>query len=205
MISSARLLVAAFVCCALPSGAFSQAAEPEVDLQALDQAVFLFGGRLHDGNIGDNFLPVRVDFEDNYILGGGYNRVFWSQPDGFSLGIEAGFAARFGEGFSAELWYGPFLRYDGWVLADTFRISPSLIFGLSIVTDTIGSETDRAATISSTDGRMLFYLTPEVSIASVDNPEFEIFWRGQHRSSGYGLLGYMHGANAVTFGVRHRF
>ncbi len=170
-----------------------------------DQAVALFGGRLHDGNIGDNFLPAWVKFENNYILGGTYERILWSQTDGWALGAEIGMAARFGtDDPSAELWGAAFARYNGLVFND-IRISPSLIWGLSHVTDTIGSEAARAARTSDTNGRTLFYLTPEIALSSVHFPELEVFWRGQHRSGVYGMIGSMFGANAVTFRLRYRF
>lgn len=198
-------VVAALVCASVSDSLAEGVAAPSVVPDKPDQGIALFAGRLHDGNIGDNFFPAWVEFEDNFIIGTAYDRTLWSHPDGWAFGAELGLAARLGaDDPSAEIRGGAFARYDGLVL-NGIRISPSLIWGLSYVTDTIGSEAERAARTSDTDGRTLFYLTPEIALSSVEAPEFEIFWRGQHRSGGYGIIGSMFGANAVTFGVRHRF
>ncbi|GGA37192.1 hypothetical protein [Pelagibacterium lentulum] len=188
----------------LPVAAWAQEEAVSQD-NGFEQGVFFFGGRLHDGNIGDNFAPFGVSFEDNFIVGGGFDRDVWSQTNGLAIGVEIGTALRFGESASIELWGGPYLRYDGLIVSDALRISPKIVGGISLVSDTIGSEAERAENTTDTDGRVLFYLTPEISISSLHRPELEYFWRGQHRSGGYGTLGSMFGANAVTFGMRYKF
>lgn len=183
-----------------PGGASNQAP------QILDEALFIFGGRYHTGFYWDSFVPG-ASFEGNFALAIGYQKFYQIAPNGWNFGLEVGFAARFGEDpATAELWAGGVGRYDGWVLGDSIRVSPSMTVGLSAVTDTMGVEKERAAT-QSKSANLLFYLGPEVSLSYVDNPGYEVFWRAQHRSGGWGLTGFppIDAVNAVTGGVRFKF
>jgi hypothetical protein len=63
----------------------------------MDEAAFVFGGAM----IARVFNPFE-GFEDNYFLGGGYQRL-WGDPDGFRFGGEVGLAGRFGPANSLEV------------------------------------------------------------------------------------------------------
>lgn len=167
-------------------------------------AAFVLGGRYHTEHQEDMFNPLGpfgMDYEDNFLLGGGYQRFFLTSS-GLSFGWEVGTALRFGEDVSGELWGGGVLRYDGLVLGDV-RISPAISFGLSAVTNTMGVEAEREAFTAGGDATLLFYSGPEINLSWKDNPNMEVFMRVQHRSGGWGALGEMgDGANANSVGMR---
>ena len=124
---------------------------------------------------------------------------------GFGLGIEAGLAARLGEGASGEAWAGVVGRYDGFVIADTLRITPALTVGLSVVTGTMGIEARREREVGGS-ATLLFYLGPELDFSLVDHPNVEVFMRIQHRSGAWETLGNLRdGANANVIGARWTF
>ena len=114
-------------------------------------------------------------------------------------------AGRFGNAASLELWAGVVGRYE-FTIFDSFRLSPSLTLGFSLATGTLdGIETVR---VTETGGNniLLFYLTPEVSFSSLDNPQLEFFVRAHHRSGAWHTIGNMEaGADSTTFGVRYHF
>ncbi len=139
------------------------------------------------------------------MLGAGYQTFFAEPLPDWHLGAEIGAAFRGGSGLSGEIWGGAVARYDGFRLGEDLRVSPSVTFGLSAITDPMGIEADRAQQRQANPA-VLFYLTPEVSFSSVDNPATEVFFRLHHRSGAWGTLGGMgDGANAQVLGVRHRF
>ncbi|MGJ8528686.1 hypothetical protein [Maritalea sp.] len=173
--------------------------------QNYEHSVFAFSGRFHSGYFGASFtLPI--NFEDNYIVGVGYQRFLDTDPNGWNLGLELGLAGRLGANSSAEVWGGGVVRYDGWILGDTWRVSPSLTAGISVVSDTIGVEKTREAAAGQL-ADILFYLAPEISVSNVDNPQYEIFTRVQHRSGLWGLTGFtsIDGSNAIAAGFRYKY
>jgi hypothetical protein len=167
--------------------------------------VFFFGGRFQSGVFHDTFLFWNSNYETNYFIGAGYQEFVASPGAGFHVGIELGLGARIGvnEPSSFETWFGYLVRNDGFTLGDTFRISPAITAGLSMVSGTIGVETERAAW-HNRDVRLLFYLGPEISVTYLPMPEFEAFFRIQHRSGLYGVMAPVDGSNAATFGIRYK-
>ncbi len=201
----AALLLA--LLCAAPAQAQIFGTDPEAGLSEADQNVFFFGGRFHSGSFYNSSFLWALDYDDSYILGAGYQNYFYRSDWSFQLGGEIGVSARIGlDGpSSAELWAGLVFRHDGVVFFDTFRISPSLTVGYSLVTAPIGSEADRAAGLG-VDVPFLVYLGPELAVTMVDNPDVEGFFRVQHRSGGFGLIMEgMNGSNAVTAGLRYKY
>jgi hypothetical protein len=178
-------------------------AQSLLDPQRIDQRAFVFAGRFHSGWAGESFRFWESPYEDNFVLGAGYQRFFGEWPDTLHWGAEFGIAARLGEVDSLEAWGGVVARYDGWLIADTVRISPAITWGLSAVTDTIGVETERAGWIDS-DVPILFYLGPELNISLKDQP-VEAFWRIQHRSGAWGTIAHIDGSNANVVGLRWKF
>jgi hypothetical protein len=207
----AKLLLTALLLLAAPLAAAPAAAQdtaaPAVDtLGDLDRNLFLFGGRFHQHWFWDTFIPTNLTYEDNFFIGGGVQQFPWRTGWGVNFGVEIGMGVRFGanEPTSLEGWSGLVTRFDGFELFDRFRVSPSVVLGLSFVTDTIGVESGRAtgATKSPT---MLVYMAPEIAVTALDNPGIEYFARIQHRSGGLGFIMDFDGSNAVTAGVRVSF
>jgi len=173
--------------------------------QGRDQAVFAFGGRYVDGYFEHALAPLVADYEDNVVLGAGYQKFLAEPLPDFHLGVEAGLALRGGQQASGEVWAGAVARYDGWTIGEQLRISPAFTFGLSAVTNSIGVEAERAADRHADPG-LLFYLAPEINLSAPDNPDTELFYRVQHRSGAWGTMGDMFdGHNAQVIGLRHHF
>lgn len=195
-----RLLSCSVVVLATP--AFAQS--PENLGVGKDKAAFVFGGRYVDDYFENSFLPFIPPYENNYVLGVGYQQFFLEPLENWRIGAEVGVAARFGESLSGEAWAGVVTRYDGWTFGDGWRISPSLTFGLSAITDTIGAEKDRVAQANG-NASVLFYLSPELSLGSTTDDN-EVFYRLHHRSGAWGTLGNLaDGHNAHVIGLRHKF
>ena len=172
----------------------------------LDQSFFGFGGGYIAGYFNDiTRHPLDNDFYGDSILGLGYQKFFATNPDGFSAGAEVGIGARFGVSApSAEVWAGGVVRYDGIKLFDMLRVTPAVTVGFSFVTGKLRTEADRERS-SGDSASVLFYLGPELDFSLVDQPEWEVFTRIQHRSGLYGTIANIDGANALTVGLRHRF
>ncbi|HEY4200453.1 MAG TPA: hypothetical protein VGM83_07805 [Devosiaceae bacterium] len=171
-----------------------------------DDAVFVFGGRFQTKYFEWSLLPLWTTYEDNFVLGGGYQHFFLDNDNGIRLGGEVGVAGRFGSTDpTGELWAGLVVRYDGWKLGNAM-ISPSLTFGLSAETGTVGIEKRHEHEWPGGDASLLIYLGPELNLSFADNPNIDYFWRIQHRSGAWGTVGNMgDGANATTVGIRYHF
>jgi hypothetical protein len=173
-------------------------------LSQYDEAVFFFGGRFHQNWFGTSLSPLELTWDDTVIAAAGYQQTWFDWYD-IRLGGEVGLSGRFGgDGASAELWGGLFLRYDGLVVADTLRISPAWITGLSITTGTQGWEGERMDAWGKFEP-LLIYLGAELNFSLVDQPQWETFVRVHHRSGGYGFIADIDASNAITGGVRYKF
>ncbi len=170
---------------------------------ASDQNVFVFGGTFQEQWVWETALFWRDHYEDNFFAGVGYQNFLYHSDWGFKAGVELGAGLRMGSTASTEIWGGPVIRYDGLHIGD-LNISPSVTAGLSLVTDTIGVETERAADIGSSVP-ILFYLGPEISFSLASNPNVELLARIHHRSGGYGTIAEIDGSNAATLGLRTKF
>lgn len=169
-----------------------------------DQKVFIFGGRMGESDMAGMLNPFTAEYEEAIVLGGGYQHFLIEPIEDLKFGLEAGAAVRTGEETTGEVWGGVVGRYDGFVVGDTLRISPSLTFGASAVTGTMGTEAEREA-IDGLPGDFLFYLSPEISFSTVENPSSEVFWRLHHRSGAWNTFGGGGSANATTIGIRTSF
>jgi hypothetical protein len=168
------------------------------------ESMFLFGGTLTRGSMGDTTDITNVTYEKNYVIGLGYQRYPWSWGNLY-LGGEIGVAGRFGERASGEIWAGPTLSYD-LILANRLRITLGFTAGFSVVTNTIGIEREREISQPGRDATLLGYLGPEIAIATTAHPKIELFYRLHHRSGANETFGkMMEGANANVFGLRFRF
>ncbi|HEV7718340.1 MAG TPA: hypothetical protein VGO70_05115 [Arsenicitalea sp.] len=200
--SARRLLITASVVVACLA-ALPVRAETVHDIDPLDNAVFVFGGRFHSQYFQWGFVPMFATYENNFLLGAGYQHFFLS-GNNVRIGGEVGAALRFGDSTSQEVWAGIVGRYDGFVLGNV-RVSPAFTFGLSYETGTVGIEGTRQAMYGG-DPTILFYMGPELNLSWADNPNFEVFWRIQHRSGAWGTVGnFSDGANATTVGLRWHF
>lgn len=184
----------------LVAPAFAQTAQD--DAETLDETVFVFGGPLTTGYFSDAIQPWQWELEPNAFVGAGYQRFFHSY-ESFQLGLEAGVGVRIGTPVSAEAWAGVVGRLTE-VEIGPINIAPSIVGGLSVVTDTIGSETTRTLAAGQS-AALLFYLAPEIAVSHDDHPEWEAFGRIQHRSGGFGTIAHIDGSNALTAGLRYKF
>lgn len=198
------LIVAAMIVAA--SSAFAQEPEPApVPVADAERKVFVFGGRMGESWMEEMLNPFTANYEDTIIVGGGYQHFVAEPVEDVKLGLEVGAAMRTsGQETTGEVWGGLVGRYDGLVINDAIRISPSLTFGASAVTDTMGVEAEREAA-DGLPGDLLFYLSPEISIANMDHPETEVFWRLHHRSGAWNTFGGGGTANATIVGIRTSF
>lgn len=178
------------------------ALSPPPSFAQSDQNVFVLGGRFQTGHIQDTFRFWEDHYEDNFFAGVGYQH-FIHQYDGFRLGGEIGLGVRAGDRASAELWFGAVARYDGLHIGD-LNISPALTAGFSLVTDTIGIETERAAELGH-GVPFLYYLGPEIAVSHAQNPNMELVVRVHHRSGGFGTIAAIDASNAATAGLRYKF
>ncbi|MCI0378747.1 MAG: hypothetical protein L0215_14155 [Gemmataceae bacterium] len=153
------------------------------------------------GHTADVF---NVTYDDNYVIGLGYQCYPWSAHN-FHLGGEIGLANRFGDAYTAEVWAGPTLRYDGIRLADLLRITPSMTAGFSAVTESMGHERVRE-NAKRGEASFLFYLGPEIAVSSPAYSNIEVFYRLHHRCGGHRTLGHLsEGYNANVVGLRLRY
>lgn len=198
-------LATAALAVALLTPVLPAAAQDQTGLFDGERNVFFFGGRFHSHWFWDTFWPFGVPYEDNYFLGAGAQQYLWSPTPDLDFGVEAGVGTRFGaeSETSFEAWGGGVARY-GFDVFDKWRVSTSLTLGLSFVTAPIGIEAKRAKSAPKPVD-MLVYMAPEIAVSPLDNPDFEVFYRIQHRSGGLGLIMSFDGSNAATAGVRFKF
>ena len=186
--------------------ALAQSATPS--MSTWDRDVFFFAGSFEREWFPDGLFPLEVlwtpnFFEDNHIIGGGYQQ-FFAEAYGFKFGLEGGLAGRFGSSNSSfEAWGGGVIRAPS-IDIGRLRITPAITGGLSAVTGTIGVETERAQSVNRTLP-LLFYMGPEIDFSDAEQPNWEVFWRLQHRSGGYGIIAPVDGSNADTIGLRYKF
>ncbi len=169
------------------------------------EAIFGFGGALTKEDMLKSAALFPVEYERNAILGGGYQ--FYPYRIGnVKLGGEIGVAARFGKGFTGEVWVGPVARYEQIRLGERLFITPSFTAGLSLVTDAQRGREREQEIKDDGNANVLFYLGPEINVSFSEDSSTEFFWRLHHRSGGGKTLGNMKGAtNANVFGVRYKF
>jgi len=175
-----------------------------------DRNVFFFGGRFQHDWIWDTLNVAADHYENNYVIGGGYQQFFTGKWAGFRLGAEFGIAGRLSadgsDPHSFETWYGYVLRHDGIAIGDAIRISPAVSTGFSMVTDLIGIERERAGWYPENGPvQLLFYLGPEINVTATAFPNWELFFRIHHRSGLYGAIAKVDGSNGATLGVRYKF
>lgn len=193
-----KLTAIALVASLFVSPAVAQEATPSGD-----RKIFVFGGLMGEGYMHELLVPFATTYEDTVLLGVGYQQFIAEPFDDFRVGLEVGGAARIGAQTTGELWGGVVGRYDGWQV-NGLRISPSMTFGVSVVDKAVGVEAARAAA-QGYPAEVLFYLSPEISFATEENPNVEAFWRLHHRSGAWNTFGGGGSANATTIGLRTSF
>jgi hypothetical protein len=166
--------------------------------------VMVFAGQYAINNLGGTINPFTATHENQGIVAFAYGHDFYRWQD-VVVGVEVGTGLRFGLGSAGELWGGINIRYIGFVLFNTLRIGGGITVGLSGITKATGIEAQREIKDNGS-AALLAYLGPELTMALVDNPNWELVYRIQHRSGAYGLIAnFIEGANANTLGIRYRF
>jgi hypothetical protein len=213
------LLAAPVTSPADPMVSFNQ---PEGDSSS--NSVQVFGGLMSTRSLLST-LTYNLQYQDvrpaydNYMAGVAYDHDFWRWGKVVKMGAEVGVADRFGHYAvccdikvysssmlnSGEVWGGLRLRYEGLVLFNVLRISPSAAIGLSAVTDSIGRERERELTQHG-DARFLLFFGPELAFSLRKHENIELTIGVHHRSGANGAIGHLdEGYNANTFGLRFRF
>lgn len=169
------------------------------------EAIFGFGGALTKEDMLKSAALFPVEYERNAILGGGYQ--FYPYHIGnVKLGGEIGVAARFGKGFTGEVWVGPVARYEQIRLGERLFITPSFTMRPQPCHGCAAGPRARTGNQDDGNANVLFYLGPEINVSFSEDSSTEFFWRLHHRSGGGKTLGNMKGAtNANVFGVRYKF
>lgn len=169
------------------------------------EAIFGFAGAMTKEDMLKSAALIPVEYERNAILGGGYQFYPYSIGN-VKLGGEIGIAARFGKGFTGEVWAGPVARYEQIKLGERLFVTPSFTAGLSLVNDAQRGREREQEIKDDGNANVLFYLGPEINVSFSEDSSTEFFWRLHHRSGGGKTLGNMKGAtNANVFGVRYKF
>lgn len=169
------------------------------------EAIFGFAGAMTKEDMLKSAALIPVEYERNAILGGGYQFYPYSIGN-VKLGGEIGIAARFGKGFTGEVWAGPVARYEQIRLGERLFVTPSFTAGLSLVNDAQRGREREQEIKDDGNANVLFYLGPEINVSFSEDSSTEFFWRLHHRSGGGKTLGNMKGAtNANVFGVRYKF
>lgn len=197
------LCIALTFACAGPAAAQS-ASRRDADPPLRTQSAMLFTGVFSKGDLGQAIVDPFYPHEDNYIVGAAFALDMAKLGAGFTIGAELGLAGRFGNNTigSSELWAGPTIRYRGFTIGDTLTIAPALILGFSVVTGSIGVESEREQKHGGTSS-LLFRFTPELAFRFKQVPNFELVYRIHHRSGLYGTLGDLReGSNAHVLGLR---
>ena len=193
-------------------------------------SLMLFGGMMSTSNLASTlFFNTIPNFGmqpnhphyDNYIVGATYQRDF-IHALGWAVAGEIGVADRFGHYAvccsplqatvtsssvlnSGELWFGPAVRYDAFVLFKTLRIVPGFTAGFSLVTNSIGAEEGKVQ-FEPGNATFLGYLGFDVAFSLVGLPEWELVIEEHHRSGAHQLFGHLYeGYNANVVGLRYRF
>jgi hypothetical protein len=175
----------------------------EIDCQPI-QSIFVFGGQFTKRSMGNTADMFNVEYDDNYIVGLGYQRFPWTLRR-FYFGWEIGVAGRFGDLTSAELWGGAALRHRGITFFDRLTVTASFTAGFSAVTEAQGFEHHREISRDG-DASFLFYLGPDIALSIPAFPNTEFFYRLHHRCGANGTLGDLsEGYNANVIGVRFKF
>lgn len=191
----------AALCAVAPQHTFAQDASSVTG----DSNMFVFGGVYSSESVGETFNFFGTDYQDAYLLGGGYQHFFIGEEGGLRAGLEAGAALRKGPDVSGEGWAGVVLRADDILENEQLIVSASVTGGLSLITNPLDVEVARELSRDG-DSTFLFYMAPEISVSTPSSPNTEVFWRVQHRSGGWNTLGNMgEGANANTIGLRWNF
>lgn len=166
--------------------------------------VFVFGGVLTNGTMGQSLDPFTVSYEHNYILGGSYDRQFYDFKSIFIVNGQVGVADRFGDGNSGELWGGAHVQARIPVFGGAY-VTPGLTVGLSAVTNAIGIEIQRQEE-NHGNAHLLFMFSPELALTLPSYPDWDLVYQLHHRSGLFGTLGHMEeGTNAEVVGLRYHF
>lgn len=174
------------------------------ELLSRKDSITVFGGIYTTENMGRSFNPL-ANHDSTYLIAGAYRHEFIKLPWNIVLGGEIGVGLRFGTGSYGEIWAAPTARVVGIPLGNAAVMSIGFVAGFSGITNPTKLERQREYEHSG-NSKLLFYFSPELTLALRKVPNREIVFRLHHRSGLYGTLGQMReGSNTHVVGLRWLF
>ena len=162
--------------------------------------VFLYGGQMTDGTLGDAF-SASSSLENSYLMTVGAGREFYRYDDWISLELEGQFVQHFGIQDHEEFNLALVLRWLPFPWDSYLDTSFAAGDGLSYATEVPEIESERH------DGeatRLLNYLMFELAFNLPQLPRWSLITRIHHRSGIFGLFDGVHGgSNAVCVGLKY--
>ena len=160
----------------------------------------LFAGQMTDNHWEEVFVPGKVEFLESWFIGLGRGYEWSTRLPRTTLGIEGQLVGHFRIQDHLEFNVPVVIRY--YPAKPIVPPLDSIAFGLGLSTTTKKPQTE-----INRDGetsRTLIYWMGELDF---DLPQDGISFavRLHHRSDAYGLFATDSGANAIAFGIKHRF
>ncbi len=154
--------------------------------------------------VRDKIPPWDWDYREDYIFGVTASRRIFSIADILHFEPEIGFGQRYGKQHESEIWAALFVRFDGFPWNSYLHTSIAISTGLNYATDISEIEEKRGGAYGGS--QLIHYLAPEITFALPNHLDKQLFFRGHHRSGGYGLVSETRGgAQYGTMGIRFLF
>jgi hypothetical protein len=156
--------------------------------------------------------PWRYNYGDSGIVSGAVSRRVLTFANVIDVEPEIGIGQRFGDMHEEEFWAAIYFRWTAFPWNDTIRTTAAVSTGLNEATDVNAYEHKEAGS-KSPGSRLLHFLSPEMTFALPDHPEWELLIRLHHRSGGGTLFGgpdsifhgTVGGVQSLSAGLRYRY
>jgi hypothetical protein len=163
--------------------------------------VFLYGGQLTDGNLGETFA-ADINFVDSYLMAMGTARELARYKDWISVEAEGQFVQHFGIQDHQEVNLALVLRWLAFPWDCYLDTSFAWGDGISYATDIPEVETDRHHNESA---HFMDYMMFELTFSLPQLPRWSLLARIHHRSGCFGLFEGVNGggSNALCLGLKY--
>ncbi|MEM8797405.1 MAG: hypothetical protein AAGE61_17730 [Pseudomonadota bacterium] len=149
-------------------------------------------------------LAPDFDLDNDFIAAVTASRRILTAFDHFHIEIEVGAGQRFGQQHEQEFWFAPYLRFDGFPWNRYLHTSVAINTGLNYATGV--SEVEEIRGGPAPGSRLLHFLSPELTLALPQLPDYQGTVRLHHRSGAFGVVSDSKGGSQyLTFGLRKRF